>query len=74
MCQRDRIHIVLDEYNGYISMPTSDDLYKAIKKAIDNIDNTQIIRNAVDCVEKSFSKAKWSMAWENILRDIISEQ
>lgn len=67
-------NIVLDEYNGYISMPTSEELYKTIKKAIDNIDNTHIIRNAVDCVEKSFSKAKWSAAWENILRYIRSEQ
>ena len=67
-------NIVLDEYNGYISMPTSEELYKTIKKAIDNIDNTHIIRNAVDCVEKSFSKAKWSKAWENILREIMSEQ
>lgn len=67
-------NIVLDEYNGYISMPTSEDLYKALKKAIDNIDNTQIMANAVDCVEKSFSKAKWSIAWENILRYIMSEK
>ena len=55
-------------------MPTSEDLYKALKKAIDNIDDTQIMANAVDCVEKSFSKAKWSIAWENILRYIMSEK
>jgi thiamine biosynthesis protein ThiI len=61
-----RFHISYAQSTIYIE-PIDDE-------AIDNIDDTQIMANAVDCVEKSFSKAKWSIAWENILRYIMSEK
>lgn len=64
-------NIIIDGYNGYITMPTSDDLYLAIKKAIDNINDTQIITHAVDSVKSSFSKEKWSIAWGNVLKYIM---
>lgn len=66
-------NIVLDEYNGYISMPTSEDLYKTISKAIDNLTDNNIIINAVHCVKHSFSKEKWSKSWENTFKIILSE-
>lgn len=66
-------NIVLDEYNGYISMPTSDDLYRTIHKAIDNLNDKTIPTNAVNCVKQSFSKEKWAKAWENVFRIILSE-
>ncbi len=66
-------NIVLDEYNGYISMTTSEDLYQTINKAIHNIGNKQLVINAVECVKHSFSKEKWSKAWEDVFRNIISE-
>lgn len=66
-------NIILDGYNGYITMPTAEDLYRTITKAIDNLNNRQIVQNAVNCVEQSFSKEKWEQSWENIFRMIISE-
>ncbi len=66
-------NIVLDEYNGYISMPTSEDLYRTINKAIENLNDKDIVTNAVNCVKLSFSKEKWAKAWENIFRIIVSE-
>ena len=66
-------NIVLDEYNGYISMPTSEDLYRTINKAIGNLNDKNIVMNAVNCVKQSFSKEKWSKAWENIFRIVMSE-
>lgn len=64
-------NIVIDEYNGYISMPTSEDLYRTIRKVIENINNSQIVINAVNCVKQSFSKAKWFKAWEVVFRSIM---
>ena len=66
-------NIVLDGFNGYISMPTSDDLYKTIKRAIENMDDTQIATNAINSVRCSFSKTKWASTWKGILKSIILE-
>lgn len=66
-------NIILDEYNGYMSMPTSEDLYKTIKKAINNLDNPQVIINAVSSVKQSFSKEKWASSWENIFKIIMEK-
>lgn len=64
-------NIIIDGYNGYITMPTSDDLYLTIKKAIENVNNREIIENAVKTVKLSFSKSKWSAAWMDILKYIM---
>ena len=65
-------NIIIDAYNGYMTMPTSSDLYLSIKRAIDNIDNNTIIINAVNTIKYSFSKEKWMSLWENVLRDVMN--
>lgn len=66
-------NIILDGYNGYISMPTANELYDTITKAINHIDNVELMNHAIDCVRISFSKEKWAETWKQILKEIISD-
>lgn len=65
-------NIIIDEYNGYISMPNAEDLYLTIKKAILNIKDIKIAENAVETVRVSFSKIKWLRAWTDVLKYVIN--
>lgn len=65
-------NIIIDEYNGYISMPNTEDLYFTIKKAILNINDIKIVENAVETVRMSFSKNKWSRRWQDVLKCVVN--
>lgn len=65
-------NIVLDGYNGFLTMPDAEALYHTLKKAIASRNDGTIVRNAVATVRTSFSRNKWEESWTMILRYILA--
>lgn len=61
-------NIVLDEYNGLMVSPESDEIYNAVKRLIDNSKLRKEISNkAYETICKSFSLEKWQKEWTRVL-------
>lgn len=56
-------NIILDGFNGFFAMPDEDSLYTVIGKAIQQVYNKEIQKNAVLSIRKSFSLSKWENSW-----------
>ena len=64
-------NIVIDGYNGLMSMPNEGSLEKTINKAIANIKDYNIRFNAVETIRNSFSLKNWENQWKEVLIDIM---
>lgn len=61
-------NIVLDEYNGLMVSPDSEEIYSAIKRLIENSElRKEISDKAYETVCKSFSLEKWQKEWTRVL-------
>lgn len=61
-------NIVLDEYNGLMVSPDSDEIYNAIKRLVEDSNlRKEISDKAYETVCKSFSLEKWQKGWMRVL-------
>ena len=61
-------NIVLDEYNGLMVSPESEEIYNAVKRLIDDSKlREEISDKAYETVCKSFSLEKWKKEWTRVL-------
>ena len=61
-------NIVLDEYNGLMVNPESEEIYNAVKRLIDDSKlREEISDKAYETVCKSFSLEKWKKGWTRVL-------
>lgn len=63
-------NILIDEFNGYISMPNEHDLEQTIEKAIYNKNNIQIINNAINSIKNGFSLEIWEKKWTKVFNSL----
>lgn len=61
-------NIVLDEYNGLMVSPESEEIYNAVKRLIEDTKlRKEVSDNAYETVCKSFSLGKWQKEWTSVL-------
>jgi glycosyltransferase involved in cell wall biosynthesis len=67
-------NLIINDYNGLLISPDSDELYTAICKLIDSPElRRQISRNAL-LISQYFSKTVWENRWKSILQEFLLPQ
>lgn len=66
-------NVVIDEFNGLITMPDEESLEKNIEKAISLVKDINIREEAVKSVRKSFSLDKWRREWAEVINKYANE-
>ena len=66
-------NIILDDYNGVmVNAGDADDLYRAMKRLIDNPDDRKRLSGkAYETVRQAFSYEKWSDRWTGVLKSFM---
>lgn len=68
-------NIVIDNYNGVVIEPTSEQLYLALKKMIeDKTFRESIARKGRETVEKGFSKQVWETKWLEVINRLQKDR
>ncbi len=65
-------NIILDSFNGFLTYPSEEELYKIIVKVL-NLEKAEfnsIVKNAYHSACSSFSISKWKSSWREILMNI----
>ncbi|MGR5410976.1 glycosyltransferase family 4 protein [Vibrio sp. PNB22_8_1] len=67
-------NILINDWNGLMISPSSDQLYQALYILITDQDKREVLSdNARSVVEESFSLNKWQERWTKILQDLADE-
>lgn len=65
-------NVVIDGYNGLMINPDDDELYKALKKLIENSELRHSLgEQAFDTVQNAFSHERWVAKWKSVIRGCL---
>ncbi len=68
-------NIVIDNYNGIMSLPEDrDSLYLSIKRAISIYKKGTLQKHALETITSGFSFELWAEKWTNVIQNIVDKQ
>lgn len=65
-------NIIIDGYNGFLSMPNEDDLEIVMEKAIKSYKSESLIAASVATVREGFSLYAWETRWKRIFDFLVN--
>ena len=66
--------LILDEFNGILIEPHSDDLLKALEWMLNNPDKLNYLKKNAQETALAFSKEKWKNKWKSIVRNNMKNE
>lgn len=68
-------NMIIDGFNGRLVYPSESELYLVLKEVIlmNDIEFNQIVENAYEVVNSSFSKDIWSLKWKDLINKISNK-